>query len=292
MAYLEFVIPARSWSSNEKEILYALMAQIGFEGFVEGDDDIQAYIDEESYVAEELNLLIDELAEVNIRVQYRFHRAEDQIWNEEWEKKFDPVIIDERVLIRAPFHDSSGDLECTLVIEPKMSFGTGHHHTTKLMIREMGNHLLEGKRILDMGCGSGVLGIYACKEMISHFSDHQLRGMMMTGPKGHLWFNDQGAFKVTGRIMKGCPDQHLFIYDHRVELLLPLLVPVLIFGPVEPVLNLYFGLCQLINQLVQFFSNIGFLINISLDIIVTFHKTFESDLCHFCIKDLLIIAAP
>jgi len=164
MAYLEFVIPARSWSSNDKEILYAKMAQIGFEGFVEGDDDIQAYIDEESYVAEKLNQLIDELTEAKIKVQYRFHRTEDQNWNEEWEKKFDPVVIDEKVLIRAPFHDSSGDLECTLVIEPKMSFGTGHHHTTKLMIREMGNHLLKGKRILDMGCGTGVLGIYACKQ--------------------------------------------------------------------------------------------------------------------------------
>jgi len=164
MAYLEFVIPARSWSSNDKEILYAKMAQIGFEGFVEGDDDIQAYIDEESYVAEKLNKLIDELTEAKIKVQYRFHRTEDQNWNEEWEKKFDPVVIDEKVLIRAPFHDSSGDLECTLVIEPKMSFGTGHHHTTKLMIREMGNHLLKGKRILDMGCGTGVLGIYACKQ--------------------------------------------------------------------------------------------------------------------------------
>ena len=164
MAYLEFVIPALSWSSNEKEILYAKMAQIGFEGFVEGDDDIQAYIDEEFYVAEKLNQLIDELTEAKIKVQYRFHRTEDQNWNEEWEKKFDPVVIDEKVLIRAPFHDSSGDLECTLVIEPKMSFGTGHHHTTKLMIREMGNHLLKGKRILDMGCGTGVLGIYACKQ--------------------------------------------------------------------------------------------------------------------------------
>ena len=164
MAYLEFIIPARSWSSNDKEILYAKMAQIGFEGFVEGADDIQAYIDEEFYVAEKLNQLIDELTEAKIKVQFRFHRTEDQNWNEEWEKKFDPVVIDERVLIRAPFHDSSGDLECTLVIEPKMSFGTGHHHTTKLMIREMGNHLLEGKRILDMGCGTGVLGIYACKQ--------------------------------------------------------------------------------------------------------------------------------
>ena len=164
MAYLEFVIPARSWSITEKEILFALMAQIGFEGFVEGEDDIQAFINEEAYVPEALNQLIDELAGLNIKVQYRFHRTEDQNWNEEWEKKFDPVVIDERVLIRAPFHDSSNDLECTLVIEPKMSFGTGHHHTTKLMIREMGNHLLEEKKILDMGCGTGVLGIYACKK--------------------------------------------------------------------------------------------------------------------------------
>lgn len=164
MAYLEFVIPARSWSSSEKEILYAKMAQIGFEGFVEGDDDIQAFIDERSYDADVLNQLIDELAGVNIKVQYRFHRTEDQNWNEEWEKKFNPVVIDERVLIRAPFHDSSSDLECTLVIEPKMSFGTGHHHTTKLMIRAMAKHSFEGKRILDMGCGTGVLGIFACKQ--------------------------------------------------------------------------------------------------------------------------------
>jgi len=139
------------------------MSQIGFEGFVEGEDDIQAYIHEDQYDSEVLNQLIDQLSDVNIKVQYRFHRTEDQNWNEEWEKKFDPVVIDERVLIRAPFHDSSHDLECTLIIEPKMSFGTGHHHTTKVMIKEMGNHKLEGKSILDMGCGTGVLGIYACK---------------------------------------------------------------------------------------------------------------------------------
>ena len=163
MAFLEFVIPARSWSSIEKEILFAKLAQIGFEGFVEGENEIQAYIEKDRYSSEALNQVVDELAAANIRVQYRFHITEDQNWNEEWEKKFEPVIIDERVLIRAPFHDSSADLEHTLVIEPKMSFGTGHHYTTKLMIREMGKHPLEGKQILDMGCGTGVLGIYACK---------------------------------------------------------------------------------------------------------------------------------
>lgn len=162
MAYLEFEIPVRSWSTSEKEILYALMSQIGFEGFVEGKDDIQAYIEEQHFSSDKLNLLIDELAAINIRLQYRYHITEDQNWNEEWEKKFNPVVVDEGVLIRAPFHDSSGDLEYTLVIEPKMSFGTGHHHTTKLMIREMGRLDMEGTRILDMGCGTGVLGIYGC----------------------------------------------------------------------------------------------------------------------------------
>ncbi len=162
MAYLEFEIPVRSWSSSEKEILYAYMSQLGFEGFVEGEDDIQAYIEEQRFSSEEWNLLIDELASFNIKLQYHYHLTEDQNWNEEWEKKFSPVEVDKGVLIRAPFHDASKDLEYTLVIEPKMSFGTGHHHTTKLMIREMGTIDLKGKCILDMGCGTGVLGIYGC----------------------------------------------------------------------------------------------------------------------------------
>jgi ribosomal protein L11 methyltransferase len=162
MAYLEFEIPAKSWSSSEKEILYAHMSQIGFDGFVEGEEDIQAYIEEQRFSSEELNLLIDELATFNIKVQYRYHITEDQNWNKEWEKKFSPVVVDEGVLIRAPFHDASGDLEYTLVIEPKMSFGTGHHHTTRLMIKEMSRLDLTGMRILDMGCGTGVLGIYGC----------------------------------------------------------------------------------------------------------------------------------
>lgn len=163
MAFLEFEIPARSWSSNQREILFAMMSQIGFEGFVEGDDIIQAYIEEEQHSETVLNRLIDELSGLGIKLQYRYHKTEDQNWNEEWEKKFNPVLIDGKVLIRAPFHGSSDDLPCTLIIEPKMSFGTGHHHTTRLMILEMMKHELEGRRVLDMGCGTGVLGIYACK---------------------------------------------------------------------------------------------------------------------------------
>jgi len=162
MAYLEFEIPVRSWSNSEKEILFAKMSGIGFEGFVENEDDIQAYIEEQHFSSENLNRLIDELAALHIKVQYRYHISEDQNWNEEWEKRYSPVVVDDGVLIRAPFHDGSKDLEYTLVIEPKMSFGTGHHHTTRLMIVAMGKQDLKEKSILDMGCGTGVLGIYAC----------------------------------------------------------------------------------------------------------------------------------
>lgn len=162
MAYLEFEIPTKSWSSTEREILVARMSVIGFEGFAEDEDLIQAYIPKESFSGDLFNQLIEEFSGLGMKVQYRFHETIEQNWNEEWEKKFDPVIIKEKVLIRAPFHDSDMDLPCTLIIEPKMSFGTGHHITTRLMIEAMMNMELHGKRVLDMGSGTGVLGIYAC----------------------------------------------------------------------------------------------------------------------------------
>lgn len=163
MAYLEFEIPSRTWDSTQKEIVFALLAEIGFLGFVEGEYILQAYVDEERHSDQRFNGVVDKLADLGIKVQYRFHRTEDQNWNEEWEKKFKPVVIEEKVLIRAPFHEAQDDLPCTLIIEPKMSFGTGHHYTTRLMIVEMMSYDLNKKRILDMGCGTGVLGIYASK---------------------------------------------------------------------------------------------------------------------------------
>jgi ribosomal protein L11 methyltransferase len=163
MGYLEFEIPVRSWNRNEQEILMAELSQIGFEGFVEKEHLIQAYILSDQFSGEAFHQLIEDLSRVGIRVQYRFHETAEQNWNEEWEKKYKPVVIKNRVLIRAPFHSAENDLPCTLIIEPKMSFGTGHHQTTRMMIEEMMDHNLNGKRVLDMGCGTGILGILACR---------------------------------------------------------------------------------------------------------------------------------
>ena len=148
-------------STTQREILVAKMSLIGFDGFVERGSLIQAYMPSENYSGEEMNRLIDECSDLGIRVQYRFHETEEQNWNREWEKKFRPVVIGEQLLVRAPFHGDAGDLPCTIVIEPKMSFGTGHHHTTRLMLLEMMQHDMEGKSVLDVGCGTAILGIYA-----------------------------------------------------------------------------------------------------------------------------------
>jgi ribosomal protein L11 methyltransferase len=81
-------------------------------------------------------------------------------WNEEWEKNFEPIQVDDLVSIRAPFHENP-NLKYDIVIEPKMSFGTGHHETTHMMVRHLLQLDLENKKVLDMGCGTGILAIFA-----------------------------------------------------------------------------------------------------------------------------------
>jgi ribosomal protein L11 methyltransferase len=161
MSYFEFEIPTRSYKEDQREILLAKMWQIGFEGFSELDGIMQAYIEKRHFSASRLNRMIDDCRSMGIHVQYHYHEMADQNWNMEWENKFLPVIIGDSLLVRATFHDSSQDLPYTIVIDPKMSFGTGHHHTTRMIILEMMELDFAGKNVLDVGCGTGILGIFA-----------------------------------------------------------------------------------------------------------------------------------
>jgi ribosomal protein L11 methyltransferase len=162
-AYLEFEIPVRSWSLSDREVLSAKLSLIGFESFMESDHLLYAYICEHDFSPPSLNGLIDEFRMLGRHLQYRYHKCPEQNWNTEWEKNYMPVVIGGKVLVRAPFHDGTDDFPLTLVIEPKMSFGTGHHHTTHLMIEAILRLDLKGKQILDMGCGTGILGILASR---------------------------------------------------------------------------------------------------------------------------------
>lgn len=141
------------------EILIAELGYAGFESFVETENGVSAYIQKDEWnaaILEDIQILESEEFEIS----YTFEEIEQVNWNEEWEKNFSPIIVEDLCSVRAPFHEKP-DTKYDIVIEPKMSFGTGHHETTHMMIHHILNNDFEGKSVLDMGCGTGVLAILA-----------------------------------------------------------------------------------------------------------------------------------
>lgn len=141
------------------EILIAELGYAGFESFVETEEGVTAYIQKEEWnnaILDGIHILSSNEFEIN----YSFSEIEQVNWNQEWEKNFNPIIVEKVCSVRAPFHEKP-DTEYDIVIEPKMSFGTGHHETTHMMIQHILKNDFEEKSVLDMGCGTGVLAILA-----------------------------------------------------------------------------------------------------------------------------------
>ncbi len=166
MDYIEVRIDVKG-QSEQAEMLTALLAEIGFESFVEEENSLLSYIPEQVF---DENVLKDffensfpSLAEV-----YSWKKIPQTNWNAVWESNYDPVFIDNKVCIRAPFHPKPENMELDLIIEPKMSFGTAHHPTTAQMIQLMLEEDFENKQVLDMGCGTAVLAIIASKKGCFH----------------------------------------------------------------------------------------------------------------------------
>lgn len=156
--YLEFnfkISPLQPWN----EILMAELIEIGFDSFTEEHDGILAYIPKDLFIEDELKQ-IHLLQNPEISISYTYQEMPNINWNEEWEKNFDPINVENQVSIRAEFHEKQ-NLPHEIIIQPKMSFGTGHHATTYLMIQQMLDMYFENKTVLDMGCGTSVLAIFA-----------------------------------------------------------------------------------------------------------------------------------
>lgn len=144
------------------DMLMAMLGQIGFESFVEEGDVLKAYISASGYNDECIRgLSVKELA--RFYSSYESELINDRNWNAVWESEYEPVIIDGKLIIRAPFHPKPGNIPTEIIIEPKMSFGTAHHETTRLMLKYLLDLDLTGKSFLDMGCGTAVLAILARK---------------------------------------------------------------------------------------------------------------------------------
>jgi ribosomal protein L11 methyltransferase len=156
--YIEYIFNVEP-KEPATEILIAELGYAGFESFVENDNGVTAYIQKEEWnaaILEGISILTsDEFA-----IDFTKNEIEQTNWNSEWEKNFEPIQVDDLVSIRAPFHEDP-NLKYDIVIEPKMSFGTGHHETTHMMVQHLINLDLENKSTLDMGCGTGILAIFA-----------------------------------------------------------------------------------------------------------------------------------
>lgn len=144
------------------DVLAAELGEIGFESFTESEDGLLAYISDSLYNVKELQEKLNDFPLENVGIHFTEQLVESKDWNEEWEKNyFKPIRIGTDCIIRASFHEPEPGFTYNIIIDPKMAFGTGNHETTYLMIGEMLKLDLEGKDLLDMGCGTAVLAILA-----------------------------------------------------------------------------------------------------------------------------------
>ena len=166
MDYIELTLQA---DADFVEILMAELAELGFESFVETDDGLEAYIQEEIFDNMAVKQMLEGYAE-RTGISYQFKKIVRQNWNAEWEKNFQPIQIAEQIFVRADFHEAKPEFPYEIIITPKMSFGTGHHETTSMVMEHQLTINHTNKKVLDVGTGTGILAVLASKLGASHIS--------------------------------------------------------------------------------------------------------------------------
>lgn len=164
--YIEVLFTLSRPGSIEQDLLIAGLGEAGYESFLETETGFNAYIRRDEFSEQLLRAAIDEVAGgfADIPVfAYETRQIESRNWNQVWESNFQPVVIENKCRIRASFHETDPSFPLEIQIDPKMSFGTGHHETTYLMASWVLELSPDGKKVLDMGCGTGVLAILTAK---------------------------------------------------------------------------------------------------------------------------------
>lgn len=192
MKYTEVAFTIEPWSEAISDALIAELGNIGYDGFAYTDNGFMAYIPAKDYVPEAISgLQLMLYFSERYRITFTSQDIEDQDWNKVWEENFTPIVVDNRIQVRAGFHAPVPGMEYEIIIEPKMSFGTGHHSTTALMLRTILDYKeqLKGKRILDMGCGTGILSIMAAKAGADHIIGIDIDEWAFNNAMENIWNN-------------------------------------------------------------------------------------------------------
>lgn len=175
-----------------RDVLISQLDQLGYESFVETKTGLLSYIPENAFDQEKLNY-IDDIEDV-ISVSSKI--IEDQNWNAKWEENFDPVLVEDKLVIKAPFHQQEFQVQMEITIQPQMSFGTGHHQTTWLISRYLFDQNIDGKNVLDMGTGTGVLAVIAEKKGAQHIFAPDIDEWSFNNAKENVLLNNCSKIDV------------------------------------------------------------------------------------------------
>jgi ribosomal protein L11 methyltransferase len=162
MNYYELIFIITTTEDHQKDLLINALGEIGFDTFEETEQGFKAYIpatDLDRELLQETLLPYEEMFDLS----YEIDLIPQKNWNEVWESNFEPIAIGDKVFVRATFHSPRPEFQYEIVIDPKMAFGTGHHQTTAMVLQLMLENEFAGKKVLDMGCGTGILAIMAAK---------------------------------------------------------------------------------------------------------------------------------
>ena len=165
MDYIAAHIRIEPFREEWAEIVEAEIAEAGFDSFTIEDPMLDAFIPKEQFSEPRLKALLSGFRGAEFAVSYTLELIREQNWNAVWESDFEPVVVDGQVTVRAVYHKDLPRTRYNIVIDPQMSFGSGHHQTTTMMVEQLltDRKSLKGKTVLDMGCGTGILAIVAAK---------------------------------------------------------------------------------------------------------------------------------
>lgn len=192
-SYIEYIFEVNPLQPAS-DILIAELGEAGFESFVENEAGILAYIQKNDWSAAILDA-IEVLENENFKISFHFKEIEQENWNITWEKNFNAIQISDQCVVRAPFHEKP-EVKFDIVIEPKMSFGTGHHETTHMMLQHILDHDFIEKSVLDMGSGTGVLAILTAMKGAKHIDAIDIDNWCYLNAKENIVRNNCEQIKV------------------------------------------------------------------------------------------------
>ena len=165
MDYIAVHIRIEPFSEERAEIVEAEIVDLGFDSFTVEEPFLNAFIPVEQFSEPNLKTLLSAFDTAEFRVSHTLELVKEQNWNAAWESDFEPVVVGGQVTVRATYHKNLPKTRINVVIDPQMSFGSGHHQTTTMMVEQLleDRRWLKGKTLLDMGCGTGILAIVAAK---------------------------------------------------------------------------------------------------------------------------------